>query len=109
MAKKLADPALKEKYELISSANLHKGDFVLVEAGEMIPGDGEVVEGAALVNEASVTGESAPVVTGIRRRPKRCNRRYKRHFQPDHHAYNSESGGGIPGQDDQYGRRCKAP
>ena len=62
MAKKLADPALKEKYELISSANLHKGDYVLVDAGEMIPGDGEVVEGAALVNEASVTGESAPVV-----------------------------------------------
>jgi K+-transporting ATPase ATPase B chain len=62
MAKKLENPASKEKYELISSANLHKGDYVLVEAGEIIPGDGEVVEGAALVNEASVTGESAPVV-----------------------------------------------
>ncbi|MCX9010132.1 MAG: potassium-transporting ATPase subunit KdpB [Candidatus Methanoperedens sp.] len=62
MAKKLVDPKSKEKYELISSANLRKEDYVLVEAGEIIPGDGEVVEGAALVNEASVTGESAPVV-----------------------------------------------
>jgi K+-transporting ATPase ATPase B chain len=62
MAKKLVDPGSKEKYEFVSSANLHKGDYVLLEAGEMIPGDGEVVEGAALVNESSVTGESAPVV-----------------------------------------------
>ena len=62
MAKKLVNPESKEKYELISSANLRKGDCVLVEAGEIIPGDGEVVEGAALVNESSVTGESAPVV-----------------------------------------------
>jgi K+-transporting ATPase ATPase B chain len=62
MAKRLVNPESKEKYELFSSANLHKGDYVLVEAEEMIPGDGEVVEGAALVNESSVTGESAPVV-----------------------------------------------
>ena len=62
MAKRLVDPASKEKYELISSGDLRKGDYVLVEAEEIIPGDGEVVEGAALVNEASVTGESAPVV-----------------------------------------------
>jgi len=62
MAKKLVNPESKEKYELISSANLRKGDCVLVETGEIIPSDGEVVEGAALVNESSVTGESAPVV-----------------------------------------------
>jgi K+-transporting ATPase ATPase B chain len=62
MAKRLANPESKEKYELIPSGNLHKGDYVLVETGEIIPGDGEVVEGAALVNESSVTGESAPVV-----------------------------------------------
>ena len=74
MAKKLDNPALyhlalndqinllKEKFELISSALLRKGDYVIVETGDTIPGDGEVVEGAALVNESSVTGESAPVV-----------------------------------------------
>lgn len=61
MAKKLEASGSK-KYELISSAKLCKGDYVLVEAGGMIPGDGEVIEGAALVNEAAITGESAPVV-----------------------------------------------
>ncbi len=46
----------------ISSSDLRKGDLVLVRANEIIPGDGEVVKGAALVNEAAITGESAPVV-----------------------------------------------
>jgi potassium-transporting ATPase ATP-binding subunit len=46
----------------ISSSELRKGDLVLVKANEVIPGDGEVVKGAALVNEAAITGESAPVV-----------------------------------------------
>jgi K+-transporting ATPase ATPase B chain len=46
----------------ISSSDLRKGDLVLVKANEVIPGDGEVVKGAALVNEAAITGESAPVV-----------------------------------------------
>ena len=41
---------------------LRKGDYILVEAHELIAGDGEVMVGAALVNEAAVTGESAPVV-----------------------------------------------
>jgi K+-transporting ATPase ATPase B chain len=62
MAKKLENPESKAKYELISSAKLRKGDYVLVVVGEMIPGDGDVVEGAALVNESAITGESAPVV-----------------------------------------------
>jgi len=43
MAKKVRRSRVKEKYELVSSANLRKGDFILVEAGEIIPGDGEVV------------------------------------------------------------------
>ena len=48
--------------EVISSAELRKGDIVLVREGEMIPGDGEVIEGVAYVNEAAITGESAPVL-----------------------------------------------
>jgi K+-transporting ATPase ATPase B chain len=46
----------------IASTALVKGDLVLVEAGDVIPGDGEVIEGVASVNEAAVTGESAPVI-----------------------------------------------
>ena len=46
----------------VSGAALRKGDLVVVEAGEIIPGDGEVLEGVASVNEAAVTGESAPVI-----------------------------------------------
>jgi K+-transporting ATPase ATPase B chain len=48
--------------EMISSADLRKGDIVLVREGEIIPGDGEVIEGVAYVNEAAITGESAPVL-----------------------------------------------
>jgi len=46
----------------VDSGNLSKGDVVLVEAGDTIPLDGEVIEGIAFVNEAAVTGESAPVI-----------------------------------------------
>ena len=56
-------PADKEELEeVIPAAQLKVGDIVLVEAGELIPGDGEVIEGIASVNESAVTGESAPVI-----------------------------------------------
>ena len=44
------------------SANLRKGDVVLVEKGDLVPGDGEVIEGVASINESAITGESAPVI-----------------------------------------------
>ena len=47
---------------LVPSTKLKVGDVVLVEAGDMIPSDGEVIEGMASVNEAAITGESAPVI-----------------------------------------------
>ncbi len=47
---------------LVDAVELRKGDVVLVEAGEFIPGDGEIIEGMASVDESAVTGESAPVI-----------------------------------------------
>ena len=47
---------------VVSATELRRGDLVLVEAGDLIPGDGDVVEGVASVNEAAITGESAPVI-----------------------------------------------
>jgi K+-transporting ATPase ATPase B chain len=61
-AKKLAEPRHGASATPVSSATLRKGDVVLVEAGDYIPGDGEVIEGVASVNEAAITGESAPVI-----------------------------------------------
>ena len=58
----IAKKVTGEKTEHISAAKLVKGDIVLVETGEYIPGDGEVMEGIASVDESAVTGESAPVI-----------------------------------------------
>jgi K+-transporting ATPase ATPase B chain len=62
VAKSLTKPEFDSDFTLVGANQLRKGDCILVEAGELIAGDGEVVAGAALVNEAAVTGESAPVV-----------------------------------------------
>lgn len=62
MAYKLADPAKHDVYEEVSGAALQKGDCYIVHAGEQIPADGEVIEGAASVDESAITGESAPVI-----------------------------------------------
>ncbi|NLH47820.1 MAG: potassium-transporting ATPase subunit KdpB [Myxococcales bacterium] len=61
-ATRLAAPTLSAAREIVPSSVLRVGDLVLVEAGEWIPGDGEVVAGAASVDESAVTGESAPVI-----------------------------------------------
>ena len=61
-AKKLRQPRRDGGYEIMPSTALRKGDLFLVEAGDIIPSDGEIVEGIASVNESAVTGESAPVV-----------------------------------------------
>jgi len=50
------------RIETVAASGLRVGDVVLVEAGELIPSDGEVIEGVASVNEAAITGESAPVI-----------------------------------------------
>lgn len=61
-AHKINSCAEKENAESISSSLLKKGDLVFVKSGEQIPADGEVIEGAATVDESAITGESAPVV-----------------------------------------------
>jgi potassium-transporting ATPase ATP-binding subunit len=61
-AKRLTKPEFGSDFTLVGAGQLHRDDYILVEAHEMIAGDGDVVAGAALVNEAAVTGESAPVV-----------------------------------------------
>jgi len=61
-AKKLLMPDNIELYEGVTASDLEVGDLVRVDAGEIIPVDGEIVEGIASVNEAAVTGESAPVI-----------------------------------------------
>jgi K+-transporting ATPase ATPase B chain len=62
IAKKLASPERAGRMVMTPAAELRLGNFVLVEAGDAIPGDGEVVVGAASVDESAVTGESAPVI-----------------------------------------------
>ncbi len=61
-AKRLLTADERELYEGVAAEDLEPGDLVLVEAGDVIPGDGEVIEGVASVNEAAITGESAPVI-----------------------------------------------
>lgn len=60
-AKLLANPS-RDEVKLVPGTSLKAGDIVLVEAGDIIPSDGEIIEGIASVNEAAITGESAPVI-----------------------------------------------
>jgi potassium-transporting ATPase ATP-binding subunit len=62
MAKRLAKKDRNAEVSTVSSSQLKKDDIVLVEAGDTIPMDGEVIEGVASVNESAITGESAPVI-----------------------------------------------
>ncbi len=61
-AKRLASPENRERFEMVPSSALQKGDCVLATPGDVIPGDGDVVDGVASVDESAITGESAPVV-----------------------------------------------
>ncbi|MDP1664194.1 MAG: potassium-transporting ATPase subunit KdpB [Methylobacter sp.] len=62
MAKKLDEPHYSTDYAKVTSASLRRGDILLIEAGDFVPADGEVIEGAASVDESAITGESAPVI-----------------------------------------------
>ena len=62
VAKKLRESRYGAPMDLLPGAELRRGDVVLIEAGDMIPADGEVIEDVASVNESAITGESAPVI-----------------------------------------------
>ncbi len=61
-AKKLLNPAQRARWSAMPASQLRKGDLFLVETGDVIPADGDVVDGVASVDESAITGESAPVV-----------------------------------------------
>jgi len=61
-AKKLTDPAQRHKSSQARADDLRRDDVVLIEAGDYVPADGEVIAGAASVDESAITGESAPVI-----------------------------------------------
>jgi K+-transporting ATPase ATPase B chain len=62
LAKKLTRPYHGAEFSAVSAATLRQGDVIVVEAGDFIPSDGEVIEGIASVDESAITGESAPVI-----------------------------------------------
>lgn len=62
VASKIASITDKSKVTKVNSSELRKGDLIIVHAGEQIPADGDVIEGAASVDESAITGESAPVI-----------------------------------------------
>lgn len=61
-AKKLRGASARDDHQIVSASSLRKDDIVLVEAGDFIPGDGQVIDGIASVDESAITGESAPVI-----------------------------------------------
>ncbi len=62
MAKKLGEARRSTNWSKVAGSTLRRGDVVLVEAGDFIPADGEIVEGVGSVDESAITGESAPVI-----------------------------------------------
>jgi K+-transporting ATPase ATPase B chain len=61
-AKRMADPTNHLDFLSVFATELRRGDYVLVKAGDLIPADGEIIEGVASVDESAITGESAPVI-----------------------------------------------
>jgi K+-transporting ATPase ATPase B chain len=62
VAKRLLSPGDRTRFETVPSSSLTKGDYIVALPGDVIPGDGDVIEGVASVDESAITGESAPVI-----------------------------------------------
>ena len=98
-----------DTYEVVPASALEKGDLVLVETGDLIPADGEVVEGVASVNEAAITGESAPVIReagGDRSAVTAGTRVISDQIKV---RVTAGAGPGLPRPHDRAGRRRRAP
>ena len=93
----------------VPASQLKKGDVVLVEAGDFIPADGEVIEGVASVNESAITGESAPVIreSGGDRSAVTGGTKVLSDWLII--RVTASSGRKFPGPDDRHGGRGKAP
>ena len=104
VAKVMANATDRTRVTETPASALRSGSIVLVETGDLIPSDGEIIEGVASVNESAVTGESAPVIREAGRRPQR---RYRRHAGRvglaggPHHRRPRQH---LPGPHDQPGR-----
>ena len=90
------------------AGKLGPGQIVLVEAGDLIPSDGEVIEGVASVNEAAITGESAPVIRESRRRPLGGHRRHAGGLRLAQGAHHRGARLDLPRPHDRAGRRRRA-
>ncbi len=91
------------------ASELVPGQIVLVEAGDVIPSDGEVIEGIASVNEAAVTGESAPVIREIWWRPVGRDRRHTGCFRLDQGPHHRRARLDLSRPHDRARRRGNAP
>ena len=91
-----------------SASELRRGDVVVVEAGESIPGDGTVIEGIASVDESAITGESAPVVRESGGDRSRRHRRHPGPLGPDRRRDHTGARSELPRQDDRPGRGRRA-
>ncbi len=90
-------------------ARCARATVVVVEAGELIPGDGEVIEGIASVDESAITGESAPVIRESGGDRSRGHRRHQGALRPHRRAHHRRPGRVVPRPDDRAGRGRRAP
>ncbi len=107
-AKRILMPNNYEVFEGVSAEDLQAGDLVVCEAGDVIPGDGDVIQGIASVNEAADYRRIRAGDPRIRRRPLGGHWRHHGHLRPHRHSYYVLARIVVPRPHDQAGRRRRA-
>ena len=97
------------KIVTVSSSQLKKGDVFVCEAGDVIPSDGEIIEGLASIDESAITGESAPVIREAGGDKSFCNGWYEGIVRSYKSNGDYSTGRKFSRQDDCTGRRCFPP